>query len=202
MIIGKIFGTVLVIAGMSTIKAGERPVYFEDFEGPKPLGEWVGWGGDTGGIGKVKISSGVAHGGRKAAAFQYDFTGIKPQGGVYCRCRVMRTLPGQPLRLIVWVYGDNNGRSLQYRIQDATGRVWQSDLGKVDWNGWRRIDSKFNPKACAWGGKPAADGNFVYPLSFVEFLITGDKPGEFKNKGTIYIDDLGFLETAKDEQTF
>ncbi len=193
---------ILALSCFTCLSAADRPVYQEDFEGPKPLGEWTGGGGEVGGKGTVKVVTGNAHSGRKSAAWQYDFTNIKPQGCVYTRCRLMQPLMKKPQRLAVWILGDNSGRAMQFRIQDATGRVWQHDLCKIDWTGWRRIEGVFSPQAYAWGGKPTKDGQFVYPLTFIEFMISGDKPGDFKNKGTIYLDDLEFLETAKDAETF
>ena len=189
-----IAGWLVAVATVGGVNSTAAQIYSEGFEDNSGRMKWQGGAGERGGQGRVWLQNTVVHGGTQALAWQYDFRDVKPQAGVYSRCRLNVLLPAHPQRLVIWVYSDNSGRTLQYRLRDATGRFWQQYLGKLDRHGWLRLDSKFKTSAPAWGGKPSPQGGFTYPLTLVEFIIGGETPDKFQPQGTIYLDDLDVFE--------
>lgn len=203
--IGKV-SSIIAVVGFSAVvglggePAAEIPLYRENFD-LQPAPAWRGGGGEKGGKSTVAIVPKTGRDGSSAVVWKYDFSQTKPTSCVYVRCRAAVKLPERPQRFSLWVYGDNSGLSLLFRIQDATGRTWQQGMGKIDWDGWRRLECRIEAKGYAWGGKKQPDGGFVYPLTLVEFLLDYSKPGAAKVQGELRLDDFTVYadERAKEE---
>ena len=48
-------------------------------------------------------------------------------------------VPAGATAMVVWVNGDSSGVSLRARYVDATGQMFQPNLGSIDWTGWRAV---------------------------------------------------------------
>ena len=76
-------------------------------------------------------------------------------------------LPGRPLGLGLWVYGDGSGNLARMRFRDATGQTLQVNGLPIDWRGWRFVSFRLVPPPGEsadlghWGG--ANDGKPPLP---------------------------------------
>lgn len=89
-------------------------------------------------------------------------------------------MPGNPLRLGVWVYGDNSGHWLRAEVIDSQGNRHLVNLAeKVDWKGWRYVT----------GDIPY---NAAYPLSLKSLYLVNLPEGAQNRplQGTVYFDEL------------
>ncbi|MDD2431940.1 MAG: copper amine oxidase, partial [Firmicutes bacterium] len=88
-----------------------------------------------------------------------------------------KELPGKPLALGVWVYGDGNGHWFRAELKDATGMNKILDLVlNVDWIGWRYISTDI-PQ------------DMAFPVRLNRIYLVEAKP-EIQDSGVIYVDDL------------
>ncbi|HEX2948577.1 MAG TPA: cellulase family glycosylhydrolase, partial [Armatimonadota bacterium] len=193
-------GLLLLLAGMvmPTLAADTNApsvaadVLIDDFDGHFVLNRHGG-NGDRGGIGTVALSAAQAHSGKQSLCWTYDFSkdGLPSPGLVYARCFLETKLPGHPQSFSVWVYAPETaaGFRMNYRISDATGRIWQNSLGTINWTGWKQLTGKIDPSLFHWGGKDTPDGGFSYPVAFSELLIEGGKAGN-PAVGSLYVDDF------------
>lgn len=174
-------------------------IRFADFESDSAE-RWTAGRGENGGRGEASVSTQTVHEGDAAIAWHYDFRGFSsPEpGGVYTRLRPPQAnesaLPGRPLAIDLWVYGDGSGRNLGVRLRDAAGRIWQKGLGRVDWEGWKQINQPLLPDEdiASWGGdKDAPSNQYVLPVEFHE-LTLGKGVKDSPRIGTIYFDNLSF----------
>lgn len=141
-----------------------------------------------------------AHGGQRSLAIDWDqdtfsrrFVSVDPP------------LPGVPVELSLWVYGDASGVLFYPLIGDRKGinhglpnGQWNFFLPRtdgdlqnavrVDWEGWRELKFKLPPAAANWNESSQSLG-FVpnYPLG-VHLAI--DATSANKPSGRLFVDDL------------
>jgi len=190
--------------GFAAGAAEDQPIYQERFEGGSAR-NWSAGGGEVGGKGETELADGAGIDDSRALLWHYDM-GDKPAGCVYSRCRANALLPGKPVRMKIWIFGDNSNLDLQFRIQDATGKVWQNGIGRIDWEGWRELDIPIAPTGYSWGGEDQPDKGFLYPVTLTEFMLdystSAAAQAAHRSAGTLAIDDLTVYQEAVDEEEF
>jgi len=107
-------------------------------------------------------------------------------GKVMPRTDELKKLPAGAERLEMWVHGDGSGNRLRVRYVDSQGQTFQSNLGVLDFTGWRFLSARLDkPDAGYWGGP--ADGVVRGPIE-LDTLILIDKRDRTKpSKGEIHI---------------
>ena len=122
---------------------------------------------------------------KKAAKLVYNFSGA-PSDQMRFAYGVLGSkpvaIPGNPLGLGLWVYGDGSGHWLRAEVIDANGKPVYVDLAKtIDWTGWKQVKGYF----------PAG---VAYPLQLKSIYVV-DQPndGTTHDKGTLYFDELSLL---------
>ncbi|NGQ95552.1 hypothetical protein G3578_10340 [Brevibacillus sp. SYP-B805] len=123
---------------------------------------------------------------RKSAKLTYNLSGA-PETDVriaYGRVGAKpETIPGKPIGIGLWVYGDNSKHWLRSEIVDAKGKLVYVDLAKeIDWTGWKQVKGYF----------PAG---LTYPLQLKSIYIVA--PAESSNdphdQGVLYFDEVSLL---------
>ncbi|MFC4560011.1 phosphodiester glycosidase family protein [Virgibacillus kekensis] len=72
----------------------------------------------------------------------YDFTTTTATRAAYLQASPNIELPGDVLKIGMWVHGDGNGAWLRTVIEDATGTNYTLSLAdKVDWTGWKYVET-------------------------------------------------------------
>lgn len=100
-------------------------------------------------------------------------------------------LPGQPLGIGLWVYGDGSGNLVRMRFQDATGQAFQPSSPDMNWTGWRFVSLRIVPAPGEaadfghWGG--ANDGKVHYPVQVDTLFLLDSRADAPKHAGTIWI---------------
>ncbi|MCF6093211.1 phosphodiester glycosidase family protein [Microaerobacter geothermalis] len=93
-------------------------------------------------------------------------------------------MPGRPLGLGLWVYGDNSKHWLRAEIIDAEGKLRYIDLAKeVNWNGWKYVSGSF-PRG------------LIYPLKLRSLYLVNLPEGTEQRplKGTVYFDEISLYQ--------
>jgi len=94
------------------------------------------------------------------------------------RGELAKPLPGEPVSLGMWVFGDASGDILRMRFTDATGQTFQPDAGAIDWTGWKFVSFPLDGvNAGRWGG--ANDGVVHHPIKIdtLALIDSYDKKG-------------------------
>jgi hypothetical protein len=123
---------------------------------------------------------------RKAAKLTYNFSGA-PQNDVriaYGRVGSQPVaIPGKPIGLGLWVYGDNSNHWLRAEVVDAKGKTVYVDLAKqIDWTGWKQVKGYF-------------PGSVSYPLQLKSiYVVDRVEDGNQPDKGTLYFDEVSLLQ--------
>lgn len=114
----------------------------------------------------------------------------------YCAARNLKTFPGAPTTVGMWIDGDNSSNIWRMRIKDATGQTHQLLLGTFP-SGWRyvRYDLVNESARDHWGG--ANDGIIHYPISFESIVVDRNSDRGY-HEGAAYIDDIYGLHGAGD----
>lgn len=194
----------MATAGLTVAGSASSPrVFYETFdrsdasvqasERPDASIRWrAGSGERPGGSSTVRIVEGVGVDGTSGLAWDYDFTGVDPQPGVYQRCRPDFPLPGVPERLVFQLLDNGSGLPLHLRLSDATGRVWQQRISRLDTEGWKTVEVMLDrPRGFSWGGKGGDKEAFVHPIRLVEFILEPVAGlSEARRKGRIVIDEV------------
>ena len=98
-------------------------------------------------------------------------------------------LPGRPLGLGLWVYGDGSGNLANMRFRDTTGQTLQVNGLPVDWRGWRFVafDLVLSPGETLghWGG--ANDGHVHYPITVNTLFLLDSRADASRHQGMLYI---------------
>mgnify|MGYP001088029876 CR=1 FL=1 len=122
---------------------------------------------------------------RKAGKLVYNFSGA-PSSDKRIAYAVLGskpvTIPGKPLGLDLWVYGDGSGHWLRAEVIDANGKPVYVDLAKqIDWTGWKQVKGYF-------------PGNVAYPLQLKSIYVV-DLPDDSitHDQGTLYFDEFSLL---------
>lgn len=179
----------------------EKPMFEENFNGGA-----VNWGtgrGERGAsVSRAEVRPGIGTDGSAAIVWSYDFSMDQPAGNTYVRLRPLLDLPGKPVRFTFRLKGDNSGLVLAYRLRDASDRIWQFGLGKVDFDGWKEFELTIKPDGgFAWGGTVRPDKGFSFPLRFEEFLLDYGKPAA-RTTGELQLDDLRFYGESMEQESF
>lgn len=122
---------------------------------------------------------------KKAARLVYNFTGAPNDQNRFAYGVLgpqPLTIPGKPLGLGLWVYGDGSGHWLRAEVIDANGKPVYVDFAKtIDWNGWKQVKGYF----------PAG---VAYPLQLKSiYLVDQPNDGITHDQGTLYFDELSLL---------
>ena len=100
-------------------------------------------------------------------------------------------LPGWPLGLGLWIYGDVSGNLARMRFRDATGQTLQVNGFPIDWRGWRFVSFRLvpplgeTPDLGHWGG--VNDGHVHYPVSADTLFLLDSQPDAHRHQGTLWI---------------
>lgn len=100
-------------------------------------------------------------------------------------------LPGRPLGLGLWVYGDGSGNLARMRFRDATGQTLQVNGLPIDWRGWRFVPFRLvaptgeSADLGHWGG--ADDGKVHYPVSVDTLFLLDSRSEARQHQGTVWI---------------
>lgn len=116
--------------------------------------------------------------GKQSLKIAYDFMGTTGTSGVYASKEQPISLKGNPLKIGMWVYGDNKGHWLRAQLSDANNQSVQLDLAKeVNWTGWKYVEATI-PTGL----------QTPYKLEIpVRYMQVDDAK---KNKGQIFIDSI------------
>lgn len=90
------------------------------------------------------------------------------------------TLPGTPIGVGLWVYGDNSKHWLRSELIDANGKVHYMTLAQeINFSGWSYVKGNVPPEA-------------VYPIKMKSIYVVSMPEGadQRPNKGTIYFDEM------------
>ncbi|WML46847.1 phosphodiester glycosidase family protein [Neobacillus sp. PS3-34] len=116
--------------------------------------------------------------GSRSLKVAYDFSGTTGTSGVYATPAKPIAIPGAPVKIGMWVYGDGKGHWLRSQLTDAVGKEIQLDFTKnLNWLGWKYVEA-----AIPAGFK--APYKMVMPVRYME---TSDLN---KNKGQIFVDQI------------
>ncbi|GAA4720702.1 phosphodiester glycosidase family protein [Brevibacillus fulvus] len=122
----------------------------------------------------------------KAAKLQYNFSNASPNDVRIAYGNLAAKpldIPGKPIGLGVWVYGDNSQHWLRAEVIDAKGKTVYLDLAdEINWTGWKQVKGYFS-------------GSVNYPLKLKSIYVVNRAENEDKPvKGTIYLDEISVLQ--------
>jgi hypothetical protein len=125
---------------------------------------------------------------RKAAKLTYNFSQAPANDVRIAYGRIgskPETLPGKPIGLGLWVYGDNSNHWLRAEVIDAKGKTVYVDLAKqIDWTGWKQVKGYF----------PAG---VSYPVQLKSiYVVDRVEDNNQHDKGTLYFDEASLLMPA------
>lgn len=114
----------------------------------------------------------------QAVRLEYDFTaGTRTRAAYLLPADGDLPLPGRPLRLGLWVYGDGREGWLRGQVVEAAGTVRPVDFaGQVDWTGWRHVEAEIPPET-------------DYPISLRSIYVVETNP-DAQYTGSLYFDEL------------
>jgi hypothetical protein len=113
----------------------------------------------------------------------WRFIRLAPQGEE--TRRIESTQDSMPKQFGLWVYGDGAGHAARLRFVDSTGQTFQSDGGKIDWNGWHYVTFPLSGVQLPhWGG--TNDGVIRYPIRW-DTLFLLDNVSRQPVEGEIYL---------------
>lgn len=122
---------------------------------------------------------------KKAGKLVYNFSGA-PSSEMRIAYGVLGakpvTIPGNPIGIGLWVYGDNSRHWLRAEVTDANGKPVYVDLAKeIDWSGWKQVKGYF-------------PGGLAYPLQIKSiYVVDQANDGITHDKGTLYFDEMSLL---------
>jgi len=163
-----------LVAGIP-VAIGSQTILLSDFEDPS---QWtvsvypaVVWA-------NLEFVDEKARSGNLSAKLSYDFTTTTATRAAYLNFN--KELPGRPLSLGVWIYGDGNGHWFRAEVKDATGANKVLDLAlNVDWVGWKYVSTEI-PQ------------DLMFPIKLNRIYLVEAKP-ELQDTGAIYVDDLEII---------
>lgn len=110
----------------------------------------------------------------------YDFTAYKEgTSAAYLAWNTSLTLPAQPKRIGVWVYGEGASHWLRGNLTDATGKEITIDFTEDDglnWVGWKYVEAPIPSTAIA-------------PIKMNKIYLA-ELTATQKNKGSVWFDKL------------
>lgn len=122
---------------------------------------------------------------RKAAKLAYNFSAAPATDVRIAYGRVAAkpvAIPGNPIGLGVWVYGDGSNHWLRAEVVDAKGKIFYVDLAKeIDWTGWKQVKGYF-------------PGGVQYPLQLKSIYVVDRADDQaVQEQGTLYFDEVSLL---------
>ena len=97
-------------------------------------------------------------------------------------------LPGRPDRVGIWVSSAGLGADLLVDVTDSAGRPGRTDLGSLNFQGWRHLE----------GGLTMASGAVRYPLKLRDLAIEPRASGAVAT-GSLGLSDLGVGQPGNPE---
>lgn len=165
------------LMGSLLVGIGGEPELLSDFE---TAGRWRGTVYPAQVRATVTFTRDPAyvHGGAQAVQLDYDFTTTTASRAAYVQpAPTYMELPGRPLKLGIWVYGDGKGAWLRGQIVDRFGVTSPIDFARnVDWVGWRYVEATI-PEG------------IEYPISLRSVYVVETRPAA-QYTGRVYFDDL------------
>ncbi|WP_158553448.1 phosphodiester glycosidase family protein [Peribacillus saganii] len=138
------------------------------------------------------IQNGTQKEGNGAVQLSYDFSGTGTgTSASYLVAPNRIAVPGQPMKIGVWVHGDGKKHWLRGKLFDAAGKAVTVDFtvpGGLNWYGWRYVEA-------------AVPSNVTYPLS-LERVYFAETVEVNKNKGSIYLDRLQAIYTDNHSERY
>ncbi|WP_059171902.1 phosphodiester glycosidase family protein [Bacillus sp. FJAT-27445] len=164
-----------VSAQFNVIVGNPGSIVIENFEGN--LSGWKASGARFNSI-AVAPEKNYIKNGTQSLKVAYDFIGMTGTSGVYATPPASIEIPGAPVKIGMWVYGDAKGHWLRSQLRDSSGMEVQLDFTKnLDWIGWKYVEAEI-----------PAGLNAPYRLEMpVRYMETNDMN---KNKGQIFVDDI------------
>jgi hypothetical protein len=122
---------------------------------------------------------------RKAAKLTYNFSAAPANDVRIAYGRVASnpvTIPGKPIGMGLWVYGDGSKHWLRAEVIDAKGKTVYVDLAKeIDWIGWKQVKGYF-------------PGGVQYPLKLKSIYVVDRVDDQAaQEQGTLYFDEVSLL---------
>lgn len=116
--------------------------------------------------------------GRATAKLAYDFSHTGRTRAAYLRPPEGDIrLPGRPLKLGLWVFGDGHQAWLRARIADSSGTARAIDFARhVDWTGWRYVEAEIPPGT-------------AYPIAVQRIYVAETRP-DARYTGAVFFDQL------------
>jgi exopolysaccharide biosynthesis protein len=173
-------GTVTVASGsaktnieVTIIGNPTGPLTVEDFEGD--LSKWSASGARYNSV-YVGAEKNYVKSGKQSLKVSYDFIGTVGTSGIYANKDKAIAIPGKPIKIGMWVYGDGKGHWLRAQLTDGSGKEVQLDFTKnLDWVGWKYIETTI-PTGLQ------APYQLDTPVRYMEV------EDQNKNKGQIFVD--------------
>lgn len=124
------------------------------------------------------------------AKLAYDFTGTTRTRAAYLHPRSDEIrLPGRPLRLGLWVFGDAREAWLRGQIADSSGTTRSIDFArKIDWTGWRYVEATIPPGTS-------------YPISLRRLYVVETRT-DAQYAGAVYFDELHAVHAPEMDPAF
>ncbi|MFO7169128.1 MAG: phosphodiester glycosidase family protein [Chloroflexota bacterium] len=114
------------------VMIGLAPVVVTEFE------DVAGWGAVSWG-GTASVAAGEGMFGQ-ALVLDFDFTQGGAQRGASARPSPPLQLPGVPLRLGLWVHGQEQGEQLVFTLAGADGERFDVYAAEITWSGWQYVE--------------------------------------------------------------
>lgn len=165
------------LTGSLLVGIGGEPVLVSDFE---TAGQWRGtvYPAQVRAALSFTRDPNFVREGAQAVQLDYDFTTTTATRAAYAQpAPTYLQLPGRPLKLGVWVYGDGRGAWLRGQIVDRFGVTSPIDFApRVDWVGWRYVEATI-PEGTE------------YPISLRSVYVVETRPAA-QYTGRVYFDGL------------
>jgi hypothetical protein len=117
----------------------------------------------------------------KAVRLDYNFAGASNANTRIAYGRLGAApvvLPGKPIGMKVWAYGDGKGHWLRAELLDANQKVYYVDLAnETNWTDWKELEGKF----------PAG---VAYPVSLRSLYVVDREDSTLEPQGTVYFDEI------------
>lgn len=134
-----------------------------------------------------------AHDGLWYGKIDYDFTSASLSAYGLYSLTIDNDLPNEiPSDVTIWIYGDNSGQTLKFRLYDVNDERFIYTIGTINWTGWQQFTLS-DPGN--WSSN-SGDDNDILNLPITKFSIEIDSNSLTSN--TIRIDDLSFEYTGSD----
>ena len=141
-------------------------------------------------LGRSSVAASTEHprpGYDTALRLTYDFT--EPRRSWLSYYHLGKAVPGDCRELSFQLFGDESGARLRLSLEDARGRWFQREAGRVDWSGWREVtvpvnDGSWRPLTRI-GEEPLPP---LMPIDLKEIAVV--RNGAEQPSGAIWISEL------------